>query len=220
MKENCRKVILRLQIRLGVSGNFLNRKLDPVWYIPSSPLHDSPEIDAAIPSGRQNEFTFDLGAGLFYRTEELYVGISSTHILEDEFVYYNENIPGGSESSEKIVRHYYLTAGYTIQFSNPSFELLPSLFVQSDARITKIDLNTTLMYNKKIWGGVSYRVGTAIVGMIGFDILNGVKVGYSYDFDTSALSNFSKGSHEVMVGYQFNIGVERIPQRYKSIRFL
>ena len=77
--------------------------------------------------------------------------------------------------------------------SNPAFEFLPSVFVQSDAKVTKIDLNATFMYNKKFWGGVSYRVGAAVVGMVGLNILNGVKIGYSYDFDTSALMNVSKG---------------------------
>jgi type IX secretion system PorP/SprF family membrane protein len=208
------------RLGLGVSGSFLNRKLNPEWYIPNSPIHDAPEQDLAIPVGQQNEFSFDLGAGLFYRTEELYVGLSSTHILQDEFVYQTEGAGSTSQASEKMIRHYYLTAGYTLQLSNPALELLPSVMIQSDARVTKIDLNTTFMYNKKFWVGVTYRVGAAVVGMIGVDILNGVKIGYSYDFDTSALSQYSKGSHEVMVGYSFTIGVEKIPQKYKSVRFL
>ena len=208
------------KLGLGISGSFVNRKLNPEWIIPSSPLHDSPDQDIAIPSDDQNEFLFDMGAGIFYRTEELYVGISTTHILQDEFVYVNEGASAASETKEKMVRHYYLTAGYTLQLSNPALELIPSVMLQSDARVTKIDLNTTFMYNKKLWAGVSYRVGAAVVGMVGVDILNGVKVGYSYDFDTSALSNFSKGSHEIMIGYSFTVGVDKTPQKYKSIRFL
>lgn len=161
-----------------------------------------------------------MGAGLFYRTDDLYVGVSSTRLLEGEFVYTQNSTAGSPESTDKLVRHYYLTAGYTLQMSNPAFELLPSMMLQSDLTATKIDLNATVMYNKKFWAGVSYRVGAAVVGMIGIDILNGVKIGYSYDFDTSALDNFSKGSHEVMVGYSFTLGVEKTPQKYKSIRFL
>jgi type IX secretion system PorP/SprF family membrane protein len=140
--------------------------------------------------------------------------------MEGEFVYQKGTAPGSAESTDKLVRHYYLTAGYTLQMSNPAIELLPSMMLQSDLSSTKIDLNATVMYNKKFWAGVSYRVGAAVVGMIGIDILNGVKIGYSYDFDTSALDNFSKGSHEVMVGYNFTLGVEKTPQKYKSIRFL
>lgn len=208
------------KLGVGLSGSFVNRKLNPEWVIPSSPLHDSPEQDIAIPSGKQNEFIFDMGVGVFYRTDELYVGFSSTHLLEDEFVYQTEGTSGTGEATEKMIRHYYLTAGYSLQLSNPAFELLPSVMLQSDARATKIDLNTTVMYNKKFWAGVTYRVGSAVVGMVGMDILNGVKVGYSYDFDTSALANFSKGSHEIMLGYSFTLGVEKTPQKYKSIRFL
>lgn len=208
------------KLGVGLSGSFVNRKLNPDWVIPTSPLHDAPDQDIAIPSGKQNEFTFDLGAGLFYRTDELYVGISSTHLLEDEFVYQTEGTSSTGEATEKMIRHYYFTAGYDLQLSNPAFELLPSVLLQSDARATKIDLNATVMYNKKFWAGVSYRIGSAVVGMVGMDILNGVKIGYSYDFDTSALANFSKGSHEVMLGYSFTLGVEKTPQKYKSIRFL
>jgi len=208
------------KLGLGISGSFTNRKLQPEWNIPTSPVHSSPDQDIAIPSGDQNEFVFDLGAGLFYRTEELYVGISSTHLLQDEFVYQTEGTSPTAQAKEKMVRHYYLTAGYDLQLSNPAFEFLPSIFLQSDIQATKIDLNATFMYNKKFWAGVTYRVGSAVVGMVGLEILSGIKVGYSYDFDTSALANFSKGSHEVMLGYSFTLGVERIPQKYKSIRFL
>jgi type IX secretion system PorP/SprF family membrane protein len=207
------------RLGLGISGSFLNRKLDPEWYVPNTDPYSDPSSDDAIPKGKQSEFLFDLGLGLFYHTDELYVGISSTHLLENEFVYKSETSTGG-ESKEKFVRHYYLTAGYNLQLSNPLLEFLPSVFLQSDQRITKIDLNATLMYNKKFWGGVTYRVGSAVIGMVGLNILNGVRIGYSYDFDTSALSSFSKGSHEIMVGYSFMVGVDKIPQKYKSIRYL
>jgi type IX secretion system PorP/SprF family membrane protein len=206
------------KLGLGLSGSFINRKLDPEWIFLNTP--QSNENDGAIPTGKQSKNVFDLGVGLFYRTDDIYVGISSTHLREGEFTYQKSSTPGSSESTDKLVRHYYLTAGYTMQMANPAFELLPSMMLQSDLSATKIDLNATVMYNKKFWAGVSYRVGAAVVGMIGIDILNGVKIGYSYDFDTSALDNVSKGSHEIMVGYNFTLGIEKTPQKYKSIRFL
>jgi hypothetical protein len=58
------------------------------------------------------------------------------------------------------------------------------------------------------------------VGMAGLEILNGVKIGYSYDFETTDLVGFQKGSHEIMVSYAFKVGVEKASQKYKSIRFL
>jgi type IX secretion system PorP/SprF family membrane protein len=203
------------RLGLGISGNFIYREVDgDDWKYPdpgSSP-------DENVPQGNPNDFAIDMGAGLFYSTEELYVGISSTRILQQELEY--ENTGTNQVVVDKRFRQYYLTAGYTLQMANPSLEFLPSIFVSSDTKITKIDVNATLMYNKKFWGGVSYRVGSAVIGMVGVSILNGVKIGYAYDFDTSKLMNVSKGSHEVMVGYDFRIGVDRIPQKYKSIRYL
>ncbi|MBN1143726.1 MAG: type IX secretion system membrane protein PorP/SprF [Bacteroidales bacterium] len=206
------------KLGFGISAIAVNRQLDASWYTGAAPFHLDPDFDGGIPEESQNEMKLDMGFGLFYQTDELYMGISSSHLLESEFAY-SANASGGS-ANEKMIRHYYLTAGYNLSLSNPLLEFQPSVFVQTDAATTKIDINATLMYNKKFWGGVSYRVGSAVIGMVGINILNGVRVGYAYDFDTSPLVNVSSGSHEVMIGYSFTVGVEKIPQKYKSIRYL
>lgn len=202
------------RLGLGISGAFVNRGVNGEWEYPDQNVG----VDDEVPQGSQNEFAIDMGAGLFYTTDELYVGVSSTRILQSEFEY--ENSGSTVTTIEKLSRHYYLTAGYTLQLANPALEFLPAIFLNTDTKVTKIDVNATLMYNKKFWGGVSYRVGSAVVGMVGLSILNGVKIGYAYDFDTSRLVNVTKGGHEIMVGYDFRIGVDRIPQKYKSIRYL
>jgi type IX secretion system PorP/SprF family membrane protein len=201
------------RLGVGLSGMAINRNVNGEWVFPGDI-----ENDEDVPTGDQNEFAFDMGFGIFYTTEELYVGISSTRLLENEFSFENSN--SGLVATEKLGRQYYLTAGYSLQMANPLIEVLPSIFLLTDTKTTRIDVNATLMYNKKFWGGVSYRVGSAVVGMVGLNILNGVKIGYAYDFDTSKLMNVSKGSHEIMVGYDFRIGVDKIPQKYKSIRYL
>ncbi|MFO7370429.1 MAG: type IX secretion system membrane protein PorP/SprF [Bacteroidales bacterium] len=204
------------KLGIGASVIYQNRQLDAEWFLPSTDPFVQPGSDGAIPQESQNESLFDMGFGLFYQTDELYMGISSTHILESEFAFTADL----GDAAEKKARQYYLTAGYNLSLSNPLLEFQPSVFVMSDASSTKIDVNATLMYNKKFWGGVSYRVGSAVVGMVGLNIFNGVRIGYAYDFATSAITKFSSGSHELMVGYSFTVGVEKIPQKYKSIRYL
>ena len=206
------------KLGIGLGGGFVNRKLvDPVWKYGEGPENGE---DPTVPTGKQNEFIFDMSAGVFYKTDELYVGVSSTHLLEDEFIYQTEGTGSTTLVNDKVVRHYYLTAGYNLQLSNPSFEFMPSLLIGSDGATTRIDLNSIFRYNKKFWAGVTYRVGNAVVGMAGLEILNGVKIGYSYDFETTDLIGFQKGSHEIMVSYAFKVGVEKASQKYKSIRFL
>ena len=152
--------------------------------------------------------------GIYYNTDNLYVGVSSTHLNQTSFIYPEEN------EETKLIRHYYLMAGYNIQLSNPMFEIMPSLMVQTDAKSPHIYLNTNLRYNKRFWGGVSYSVGGALTALFGIELMNGLRIGYAYDFELSPLMGYNSGSHEVTVRYCFDLSVDKSPQKYKSIRFL
>jgi type IX secretion system PorP/SprF family membrane protein len=100
------------------------------------------------------------------------------------------------------------------------FEIMPSLMLQSDARSNHIYVNTNLRYNKRFWGGVSYSVGGALTALFGVELMNGIKIGYSYDFELSPLMKYNSGSHEITVRYCFDLSTDKSPQKYKSIRFL
>ena len=205
------------KLGIGIGLNIQNRTLNPDWQIPdNTSFHTSYTDDPLIPESEEPIFAIDVGFGLFYKSEELYVGFSSTHINEGTFKY----IEATKEVSEKLKRHYYITSGYNIVMTNPSFELMPSILIQSDGSIHKFDLNVILLYNKKFWGGVTYRPGSAIVGMVGLEIINGLKIGYAYDFTTSAIMQHVNIPYEIAVSYCFKIGIEKTPQKYKSIRFL
>ena len=184
----------------------------PTWEIPTDDYHTPPGGDPLIPENKESVVAFDLGAGLYYQTDEFYVGVSSTHLNQPTLKY--------TKGQPFISRHYYVVAGYNLRMPNPVFEVLPSLFMQSDGKATQLTMNVTLLYNKKLWGGVSYRTGDAIVGMIGLQILNGLRIGYSYDFQTTAIGSISGGTHEVMLKYCFNVSLQHEPKSYESIRFL
>jgi type IX secretion system PorP/SprF family membrane protein len=113
-----------------------------------------------------------------------------------------------------------MTGGYTLQLPNPSLELLPSLFAYSDGKVAQFTVTSLLRYNKKVWGGVSYRAGDALIGIIGLELFNGIRLGYSYDFTISDMGKTSGGSHEFMVNYCFDLNLGKSPMKYKSIRFL
>ena len=155
-----------------------------------------------------------MGLGVYYNTDNLYVGASTTHLNETSFDY-PEDV-----AESRLTRHYYLMAGYNIQLTNPMFEIMPSLMLQSDARSHHIYLNTNVRYNKRFWGGVSYSVGGALSALAGFELMNGIRIGYSYDFELSPLMKYSSGSHEITVRYCFDLSNDKSPQKYKSIRFL
>ena len=86
--------------------------------------------------------------------------------------------------------------------------------------MAQITITSLIRYNKKVWGGVSYRAGDALIGIVGFELYNGIRLGYAYDFTMSDMNTNSNGSHEFMINYCFDLGLGKSPMKYKSIRFL
>ena len=200
------------KLGLGISLGMLNKALEPNWQIPTGDAHTPPSGDPLIPENKESYVAFDAGIGAYYLTDRYYAGVSVTHLNEPK-IKYSKGLP-------YVSRHYYATAGYTIQLPSPSFELIPSVFAFSDGKIAQLTINSLIRYNKKVWGGVSYRTGDAVIGIIGFELYNGIRIGYSYDFPLTDIRKSTSGSHEFMVNYCFDLSLGRSPMKYKSIRFL
>jgi type IX secretion system PorP/SprF family membrane protein len=200
------------KLGIGLMLGMLNKALSPSWQIPSGDSHVPASGDPLIPENKESYVAFDASFGAYFKADKYYAGISVTHINQPKIKF--------SKGTPYVSRHYYLTAGYNIQLPNPSFELLPSFFVFSDGKVLQASINSLVRYNKKVWGGVSYRAGDAITGMIGFELFNGIRVGYAYDFPMTDIRKSTTGSHEFMVNYCFDLSLGKSPMRYKSIRFL
>jgi type IX secretion system PorP/SprF family membrane protein len=200
------------KLGIGLNMGMLNKTLDPTWVIPSGDSHTPASGDPLIPENKESYVAFDAGLGLYYKTDKYYAGFSVTHINQPTIKY--------SKGGTYVSRHYYMTGGYTLQLPNPSLELLPSVLVLSDGKSFQFTATSLLRYNKKAWGGVSFRAGDAIVVIAGIELFNGIRIGYSYDFTMTEMSTNSNGSHEFMVNYCFDLNLGKSPMRYKSIRFL
>ena len=96
---------------------------------------------------------------------------------------------------------------------------LPSVFFKTDPASWQADLNLTFEYDKRIWAGIGYRIGDAVIITAGTELWNGIKFGYSYDMSISALSRYNSGSHEFYLSYSFLL-YKKHDHQYKSVRFL
>jgi type IX secretion system PorP/SprF family membrane protein len=200
------------KLGIGISLGMLNKTLDPTWEIPSGDAHTPVSGDPLIPESKESFVAFDAGLGLYYQADKYYVSLSVTHINQPVIKY--------SKGSPYVSRHYYLTGGYILQLPNPSLEVLPSVFAFSDGKTVQAAITSLIRYNKKVWGGVSYRTGDALIGIVGLELFNGIRLGYSYDFTTSDMRTNSTGSHEFMINYCFDMSLGKSPMKYKSVRFL
>ncbi len=177
---------------------------------------DAVELDNAIPLNGQSQGGFDLGAGIYYQSKTIWVGISSTHLPETEL----------DDVSIKMARHYFVQAGYNWALGgNEDHMLQPSVLIKTDGTSTQFDINALYLYNKMVWLGVSYRTEDAIAPMVGYQhaFLDGrsmLRLGYSYDVTTSSLKNYSSGSHEVMLNYCVTLVKPPKVEYYRNVRFL
>jgi type IX secretion system PorP/SprF family membrane protein len=200
------------KLGIGLSLGMLNKTLSPEWQIPGGDAHTPASGDPLIPENKESFIAFDAGFGLYYKTDKYYASLSVTHINQPKIKF--------TKGEPYVSRHYYLTGGYTLQLPNPSLELVPSVFAYSDGKVVQVALTSLIRYNKKVWGGVSYRAGDALIGIVGIELFNGIRLGYSYDFTVSDIRKNSTGSHEFMVNYCFDLSLGKSPMKYKSIRFL
>lgn len=196
---------------MGLYVGMTSRSLGSDW-VAVDPVTD----DAAIPDNGVSATGFDLGLGFYYVAPTFWVGLSSTQLPQTKL----------EQVSIQNARHYYIQGGYDWAIGgNKKYVLQPSVLVKTDGTTPQLDVNATFLYNNMVWLGVSYRTEDAIVPMLGYQYKfpNGnssIRLGYSYDVTTSLLSNYSSGSHEVMLNYCFKIVKPEKLEIYRNIRFL
>lgn len=196
---------------IGADVGMIQKALEGDFITPSGTT-----TDAAVPWGGTSATTYDIGLGLYYRTQNLYVGLSSLHLPQQEL----RKVETAYDFNYKIARHYYVMAGYTFKLGN-IWGLTPSVLAKSDASATQMDLNLIAKWNDMVFGGFSYRLSDAVVGIVGLEgSINPqltARFGYSYDITTSGIKNHSNGSHELMLGFCYKIGKAK-PGNYENVR--
>lgn len=171
------------------------KKQDMLWN-KSNALEDG---DAEIPFG-QNTLTLpNFGFGLYLFKDNYYVGVSAPQLLENET---NYNIIAGGNSLQR--RHFFGMAGVVIPLSN-QFEIKPAVLVKYEMNSPiEADINVMGIFNKAFWFGATYRTNDSFDAIVQYHMKNNIRIGYAYDFTLTKLSNVNSGSHEIMIGYDFN----------------
>ena len=72
------------------------------------------------------------------------------------------------------------------------------------------DFNLNVLLGNLLWVGGSYRTGDSFVALLEFQASRKLRIGYSYDFTFTDIRDYSSGSHEIMVGYDFGYDILKI----------
>ena len=196
----------------GVIGVGLTGGLIASWYANQTwRLPDGGSQDPAVPTEETAGMSFDMDFGVYYQSATWFGGLSGKHLTAPRF---------GVDKQGSFPRTLYANLGYTYVFDELDWTIMPMVDWVTDFGQNSFSLKATGCYKKVYWAGLGYRWGQAVVGMVGLELFEGLKLAYAYEYLTSKLSRFSGGCHELLLSYSFAITIPKGVQRYKSIRYL
>ena len=151
-----------------------------------------------------NKFSPNIGAGVYLHSNKAYIGLSIPNFIETNR--YNDNEV--AIFKEKI--NYYLITGYVFNF-NQDIKFKPALITKMvEGAPLQIDVSGNFMFSEKFVVGVAYRWSAALSAMAGFQVSDGLYIGYGYDKETTNLKNYNSGSHEIFLRYEIFRNIDKI----------
>lgn len=166
----------------------------------------STTVDLSVySSGELRKIRPNVSAGLYLYSANFFAGVSAQQVIPQKVDYSNNAV---TVKGNNVLPHFFATAGYRM-LAGGDFNFIPSIMVKYINPLPiQIEFNGKLQYRDLAWIGASYRSSDAFATMIGIHLSNKVTMGYSYDYATSNLNNFSHGSHELLLGFIIGNGYD------------
>ena len=147
------------------------------------------------------------GFGTYYHTAKWFAGFSIPTLAAANL---KKEYSPTLANAEVISKHYYFTAGYVFK-AGQDFKIKPTILLKKEkAAPYEVDLTVMAFYMDVIALGVAYRSNDAVTALLNYQINKRFRVGYAYDFTTTAIAKYSSGSHEIMLGYDFGKDIIKI----------
>jgi len=143
-----------------------------------------------------NEFSPNFGAGVYLHSDKFYFGLSVPNFLQDKK--YSDNDVAVFE--ERM--NFYAITGYVFDLS-PDIKFKPAILTKMvTGAPLQIDGSANFLFFDKLMLGGAYRWDAAVSALAGFQVTDGLFIGYSYDMETTQLKNYNSGSHEVFLRFE------------------
>ena len=143
------------------------------------------------------EFSPNVGAGLYLFSDKTYFGLSVPNFFES-YRYNDNNI---EITKEKM--HFYFIAGHVFTLSD-NIDFKPAVLSKIvEGAPLQADITANFLFFDKLTLGAAYRWDASVSALAGFQISDSWFIGYGYDLETTKLSNYNSGSHEIFLRYEF-----------------
>ena len=151
-----------------------------------------------------NNFSPNVGAGVYFHSDKSYFGLSIPDFFQTKR--YSDN----DIAVYKERMNLYVIGGYVFDLS-PDLKFKPAFLAKTvEGAPLQLDLSGNFLINDKFMLGAAWRWSAAASFMAGFQISDGLYIGYGYDLDTTKLAHYNSGSHEVFLRFELFKRQDRI----------
>ncbi len=190
-----------MKLSMGLFGGIVQYNID------GSKITLVDKTDPLGSMGIESVIIPDAGFGLYWYTEDYYLGASVPQLLQNKL-----KLSDTTNLTGKLNSHYYVMGGYKFKIGS-DFEIEPSFLMKMVIPVPmQFDISSKLVYQKTAWVGASYRTFDSMSALVGYSFDEKVLFGYSYDFTLSDLKNYSSGTHEFMLGIRFASSKKKEPK--------
>lgn len=221
------------KVALGLQGGIMNWRAN--WSDLS--FKDPRDTDPAYEDQDVSLWLPNFGAGIYYYNDKFYMGVSVPRLASISLR--RDSSRADVRRWAKVYQHFYITVGGIIPINN-KVDFKPSLliksvglfsdFLQSGDQIrnvgapTSIDVNGSFLFYKKLWLGASFRTAIAafvpqngtksslgsVDALFGYQFPEGMRIGFAYDYPLSKIANYTVGSFEILLGWDFVKKIDKV----------
>lgn len=144
----------------------------------------------------RSNFTPNFGAGVYLHNDKSYFGLSvpnffeSTRYSDNDVAIYKERL------------NLYFIAGHVFDLSY-NLKFKPALLTKVvEGAPLQLDLSGNFLFEDKFVLGVAWRWSAAVSALAGFQVSDGLFIGYAHDRETTRLRRFNSGSHEIFLRFE------------------
>ncbi len=184
----------KTRLAFGASVMIDNTKID----LSKNELRDEgdPFYNKLLSSGA-NQTNLNVRAGLLLYGPQFYLGMSYYPIL-------NKAIQDSGVGTNDIFYQGSIQGGLSFQVAPNAF-IRPSVLAlwQMDNSFA-IDYSVKAFVQERIWFGFTYRDSQSGIGLFGVNVNDAISVSYSYELSLGSKSQFTNGSHDIVLSFRFN----------------
>ncbi len=187
-------------LNLGLGGGFI--MLNSAW----AELRANDPNDDLIQNNSPTYLIPEVSLGVYYSTKKYHVGFSLPHMLSYTF----NSTKDKYMIKNDFARYTYILTGDYIFDLEQQFKYVPSIML----KYQKSDNADFIFMNRLIYMD-KYSVGMAFdseqkvyKGMFQMQLNRQFSLGYVRDFNSTKINQYRKGSHEVMLRYDFKYTIK------------